>query len=190
MSTAGKVLTVLVMLVAVVWVLLTATVAQLNRNGTKAVQDLKEQVAKLESGVVTAARELDKLKEDTHTEQVKTQHDLTGLHARLSDAEKVLAQAREIAARVKLQLTDAESGVKQGEAHSAQRLAEKEAVTKEKADLEAEVEKLKAENGELLNRLTSLRDKFKATLRDNKEMVDRLMKSGGTRTARRASLPR
>jgi hypothetical protein len=189
MSTTGKVLAVLVTLVAIVWVLLTATVAQLNRNGTKAVKDLQEQVAKLETDVTAAARSLDSFKEETHLEQVRAQNDLTGLQARVSDLEKVRSETLETSSRVKLQLADAESNVKKGEADSEQRLKEKNEVTKEKADKEAEVESLKSQNAELLSHLTSLRDKFRDTLKTNKELVDRLLKpSAGRPSPRRASL--
>ncbi len=44
MSTAGKVLVVLVMLASLVWIVLAAGVAQLNTNGNKRLHDLAEQV--------------------------------------------------------------------------------------------------------------------------------------------------
>lgn len=180
MSTAGKVLTVLVMLVAVVWVMLSATVAELNRNGTRAVAKLEEQVGKLEIQVKEAERSLDNLKEATHTEQVKTQNDLTTLQARLSDVEKERSEYKETSARVQLQLNDAETLLKNGTAESDQRQKTKDDETKALADARAGVEKLKASNAELLARLTGLRDTFKAMLQENKSLVDRLKKSNGT----------
>ena len=51
MSTAGKVLVVLILLSTLVWVLLTAGVDQLNRNGNQAVAVLTEKVAKLQDDV-------------------------------------------------------------------------------------------------------------------------------------------
>ncbi len=77
MSTAGKVLSVLVVLVAMVWVVLTATVAELNRNGTRAVAALKDQLAKLEVEVRVAGQQLEAIKSETHNEQVRMDNDLT-----------------------------------------------------------------------------------------------------------------
>jgi hypothetical protein len=153
------------------------------------VEDLQSQVAKLETDVVESARSLDGLKAETHLEQVRMQNDLTGLDVRVSDLEKARAETLETLSRVKLQLADAESNQKRGETDSEQRLKEKDAETQAKKDLEADVEKLKAENAERLARLTSLRDKFRETLKTNREMVDRLQKSASGRTAAsRASL--
>src|SRR5690242_19451225 len=115
MSTTGKVLTVLVMLVAAVWVLLSAAVTELNRNGTKAVAELKKKVADLEVSVAKSARDIDVLLEQTHQEQLVTQNDMTTLQARISDLEKARTNWVETASRVKLQLADAESLVTQGE---------------------------------------------------------------------------
>lgn len=190
MSTAGKVLTVLVTLTALVWVILTAAVTQANRNHAKELDDVKAKVAKLETDVAKSAHDLVVLKDDIHKEQFQTQQDLTSLQVRQADAEKARAQVKEIASRVQLQLADAEAILKNGTAHAEQRTAEKDAEIKAKADAEASVEKLKAENAALLARLTALRDKFKATLRENKSLVDRLLKAGGTPNPRRASLSR
>lgn len=178
MSTAGKVLSVLVTLMAVVWVLLAATVAQLNRNGTKAVEDLQKQVAKLEVDVKEAARNLQALKDETHLKQAQMQLDLTGLQARQSDLEKARSEFKEIGARVQYQLADAESNHKKGTAHSEERTAEKEAETKALADAQAEVEKLKGEREELVGRLNSLRDHFKAKLEENRNLAKRLQGAG------------
>ena len=53
MSTAGKVLVVVIMLASLVWIILTAGVTQLNRNGNKALIDLTQKVAKLQEDVKT-----------------------------------------------------------------------------------------------------------------------------------------
>jgi hypothetical protein len=190
MSTAGKVLSVLVILVAVAWIMLSATVAQLNRNGAKAVEDLKKQVAKLESDVVQAARDFDAMKESTHTEQLKTQNELTGLHARLGDVEKARSGVLETLSRVKLQLADAESVLKSGQAQSEEWQKEKDAEIKAKADEEESVKRIAAENEELLARLTAMRAKFQAMLQENKSLVERMLKAGAAPVPRRAALTR
>jgi chromosome segregation ATPase len=177
MSTAGKVLTFLVVLVAIVWVVLTAGVAELNRNGTRAVDDLRKKVAKLEVDVREAGQQLEAVKSETHLEQARMDNDLTVRQVAQSEWEKRRSLTKESLSRVQLQLADAEAVLKTGGAHKDQREAEKEAETKALADSRAEVEALKAEREKLVGRLTELRDKFRTTLQENKSLVERLRKS-------------
>ena len=58
MSTAGKVLVVLIMLASLVWMLLMAGVTQLNRNGNQALIELTDKVAKLQEDVKTTQAEI------------------------------------------------------------------------------------------------------------------------------------
>jgi chromosome segregation ATPase len=195
MSTAGKVLSVLVILVAVAWVFLTAAVSQLNHNGTKAVDDLKVQVAKLETELTKATRELDKAKDDWHLDQAATQKRLTVLQARQSDLEKSRSAVQEIATRVTLQLADAESIAKTSATDRDQRIVEKKAETEALAKARAEVEQLKTERTELVGRLTELRKKFQTTLKENRSLTQRVQQksavpTSGTRPARPASFSR
>lgn len=195
MSTAGKVLSVLVILVTVAWVFLTAAVSQLNRNGTKAVDDLKVQVAKLETEVTKAARDLDKAKEDWHLEQAVTQKRLTVLQARQSDLEKARSVVQEISTRVTLQLADAETIAKTSAADRDQRIVEKKAETEALKKARADVVQLKAERTELVGRLTELRKKFQTTLDENRSLTQRVQKkstvpASGTRPARPVSFSR
>ena len=62
MSTAGKVLAVLVMLMSLVWMILSAGVSQLNTNGNKKLHDLAEQIAKLQDDVEQAQDDIVALK--------------------------------------------------------------------------------------------------------------------------------
>ena len=48
MSTAGKVLAVVVMLMSLIWMILSAGVSQLNTNGNKRLHELAGQIAKLQ----------------------------------------------------------------------------------------------------------------------------------------------
>jgi hypothetical protein len=189
MSTTGKILTVLVTLVAVVWILLAATVAQLNRNGTEAVEKLTKSAAKLDADVKTAQHGLQELKDQTYKQQNVTENSLTVAHQRESDKQKALAEQIEATTRVGFQLADAEANLKAAEAHKELRIAEKKAETEEKAKAEAEVEQLKKEREERIAELTALREKFKSTLDENRSMVQRLQKSSNrpTRPAGRLS---
>jgi chromosome segregation ATPase len=190
MSTAGKVLTVLVTLVALVWLLLAAGVTQLNRNGTKAVDALNKQVAQLDEQITKARTDLQKLIDSAKNEQHDMQNALTELQARQSGVEGELARSRETAARVKYQLETTSAALEQAKAGRDIRVAEKEAETKAKADAEAEVERLKAQNKESRDQLDALREKFRQSLRANKEMVDKLRGARPSGSSRAASFVR
>lgn len=177
MSTAGKVLSILVTLVAFLWILLASSVTQLNRNGTQALEALKKQVAKLETDVVATNRAFVELTDQTQLQQRNTQTALTVLQAKQAGVEAKRAEHLEIASRVRLQVADVDSMLKSATTHSEQRLAEKDAETKALADTQAAVETLKGQNTELLTRLTSLREKFVSTLKENKSLIERLLKS-------------
>jgi chromosome segregation ATPase len=187
MSTAGKVLTVFIAMLALIWVLLASTVAEYNRNGTKAIEDLKKQVAQLDGQVTKAQTELRDFIDQAYQERLVTQNELTGLQARLSDVEKTRALVLETDSRVKLQLKGMADTVNKSKANSQQRLTEQEAETKAKDDAEKLVEQLKGENNQLLGELTSQRDKFRTTRETNKELADRLRK--GDRTTTRTTRP-
>jgi DNA repair exonuclease SbcCD ATPase subunit len=189
MSIAGKVLAVLVVLMAVVWVMLTAAVTQLNRNGTKAVEDLKGQIAKLEADVTAARRSLQVTKDEWTQDQVATRDSLAVLQARQSDVEKARTVLQEISTRVTLQLADAEVMVKSAAENRDQRVADKKAETEALAKGKADVEQLKAERTDLVNRLNELRTKFKTTLDENRSLTQRLQKKTGVPASRPAAAP-
>lgn len=190
MSTAGKVLSVLVILVAIAWMFLTAAVSQLNHNGAEAVEQLKKQVEKLDNDVLTATRDLQKAKDDWTQDQIATQDTLTVLQARQSDLEKARSVVQEIKTRVDLQLADAETIAKASATNLEQRIAEKKNETENLARLKADVEQLKAERTELVNRLTELREKFKATLQENRTLTERVQKKAAVPVSRPVSFTR
>lgn len=178
MSTAGKVLTVLCMLLAAVWVLLAASVTQLNRNGAKAVDTLQTKVAGLEKDVAKAKADLRDLADQIYLERTRMQDELAALQSRQTGVEKSKSVVLESLTRVKADLDTLTATVKQGNEEVKKRQAEKADETKLKADAVALVEKLKGENGQLLGQLSGLRDKFRTSLEANKEMVQRLLEKG------------
>jgi chromosome segregation ATPase len=187
MSTAGKILAVLISLVAVVMVLLAASVTQLNRNGAQALEALKGQVERLAADVAKSRNDLRKFKDDTHFEQASLLDKLAVLEGRQAGAEEAKSEVLEAASRVQHQLAAVKATVDGAKVQSAQRLAERKAETAALADAVKGIESLSAQNDELIGRLTNLRDHFQQTLRQNKELTDRLLKSR-TRTTRPASL--
>ncbi|MCA1684620.1 MAG: hypothetical protein LC745_01265 [Planctomycetia bacterium] len=189
MSTAGKVLAVLVMLMAVVWVFLTAAATQLNRNGASAVEGLKKDVEKLEADVTAAEHDIRKTKDEWDQDQVTTQKRLTVLAARQSDVEKDRSRSQETLTRVTFQLAQEEANVKASEGRLAQNIADKKSETEALASARADVERLKAERAEMVARLNELRGRFKSVLSENRSLVQRLQKKAGVPASRPATAP-
>lgn len=177
MSTAGKVLSVLVILFAIVWIVLSAGVTELNRSAEATVEKKKAEVLKLDADVRGLAVTIQQEKDKTDTQQVATQNMLTAIQARQADREKERSQVLEIAQRFKLQAQGTETSLAAARKLNEERLAEKTAETQAKADEEQAVAKLMSDNDALMKHLAELRESFTTTLAENKALVDRLGKS-------------
>jgi len=115
MSTAGKVLVVLILLFSLVWILLMSGVDQLNRNGNKAVNDLTEKVEKLVDDVKEAQAEIVKIKDQTTVAQEQMDRDIHVVRSRQNDVERVNSNIREILSRVQIQAATLEQTLKDAE---------------------------------------------------------------------------
>src|SRR5271157_5655442 len=174
MSTVGKVLVVLVMLPSIALPILAAGVTQLNRNGNKALIDLADRVTKLVDDLKTTQDEIVKVKDETILVQ-KQMVDLAVTRSRQTKMERV-KHLQEILSRVQYQLARLQETIKNAEQTAQQRAAEKVAEEKTLDAAKAEVETLKVQNSELMNRLTSLRNELKTTLKANLDMLGRAVK--------------
>ena len=192
MSTTGKVLSVLAVLLALVWTVLTSAVAELNRNGTKAFEDLQGKYSKIAEDLKVAEHDFQTFQDKINEEQIETDNDLAVLRGQQAELEKARSQVLEITSRLNLDLELLAVTIKQATVDRDFRATEKVAEIKAKADAEAEVEKLKSENADSLARLTELRETFKSALEANKSMVEKLESKSGTTApvARRTSLSR
>jgi len=174
MSTAGKVLVVLVMLVVPIWVTLVSAVAETNKTWGEQVQKLEGQVKKLQEDVKAARQDLVATKDQISRDQVAMAERIAMLRSRKVDVEKRLSETIEIATRLKLRLKATQDEIKQAEATRDLRAAEKTAEIAAKAAAEAEVEQLKQEHVTLVGELKQLRDQFKSTVDSNRKIVKRL----------------
>ena len=174
MSTAGKVLVVLVMLASIALPILDAGVTQLNRNGNKALIDLADRVTKLEDDLKTTQDEIVKVKDETILVQKQMVCDLAVTGPRQTNMERDKSNIRQILSRVQYQLATLQETIKNAEQTAQQRAAEKVAEQKTLDAAKAEVETLKVQNSERVNRLTSLRNEFKTTLKASLDMLDML----------------
>ena len=169
MSTAGKVLCVIVTLMAIIWVVLSAGVAQLNRNWAQRLDEDKKAVEKLEGDVLANENAVVTTRDQASQEQSVTENELAVRESEIAEKEKARAQSMESASRVKLQAEGMEGTLKSAKADQEQRQADLTAETEAKAALEKSVADMENENKALLAQVAALRDKFKTALHANRE---------------------
>jgi len=182
MSTAGKVLVVLFLLASLIWLVLTAGVAQLNTNGNTKVHDLTVQVEKLAADLEQTQHDIASLLDQTSQTQEQIDRDFTVLRVAQSDLEKTRSQILETLARVQYQLATVEETVKSAQTALEHRSTELQEEGKALADAKSEVQVLMAQSSQLMDKLTTLRNEFKTTYRAN---VDLLGKRGQSRDGQR-----
>lgn len=167
MSTAGKVLSVLVLLATIGWIVLGAGVAQLNRNGNAALAKLQADLEKAEQGLHDAEVALAKLKADTTQFQENMDTQLAVLRVKTTSVEAAGSRLKGILADMQGQLATVEATVANAQHDLEIRKQEKDVETQQLAEARAEVLRLRGVDDEMAARLASLRDEFKKTYEEN-----------------------
>lgn len=176
MSTAGKVLVVLILLASVVWMMLTAGVDQLNRNGNQALIALTEKVAKLQDDLKTTRDEIVQVKDQTTVLQEQMDRELAVINARQNDVQRLASDVTENLSRVQYELATVQQTLQNAEQDRTERAAEAVADQKALDAAKAEYQSLTATDGQLRERLASLRAEFKKTFSSSAEMLHRTVK--------------
>jgi predicted nucleic acid-binding Zn-ribbon protein len=176
MSTAGKVLVVLVMLASLVWMLLTAGVTQLNRNGNQALIVLTEKVAKLQGDVKNTRDEIIRVKDQTHVLQEQMDRELAVINARQNDVQRLASNISERLSSVRYELATVQQTVQNAEQGRTARAAEVVADQKALDAARDEVKSMKATDEQLRARLASLRAEFKKTLNSSVNILHQAVK--------------
>jgi hypothetical protein len=171
MSTAGKVLIALIILVLPIWIMLVSAVAQLNSEWRQALAKQKQQVESLEQQIAKNEQDIAQTRDTISTVLDTAQEQQTVLRSKIADVERSRANAAEILSAVNVQLSVLKGAVAGAEKARDQRAAEKMAEIQGKETAEKEVEQLKIQNNELMNTLAQLREEFKATLEANKKLI-------------------
>lgn len=171
MSTAGKVLSVLVLLATLGWIVLAAGVAQLNRNGNAALAKLQADLKNAEEGLHQAQVDLVKLKDDTSRFQSNMDTQIAVLRAKTTGVEAAGSRLKGILAEMQGQLSTVEATVAASQHDLEMRKQEKEAETRQLAEARAEVLRLRGVDAEMTDRLASLREEFKKTYEENASRV-------------------
>jgi chromosome segregation ATPase len=190
MSTAGKVLTVLVTLSILFWIAMFSVVAKLNENWANQINSLNKSLEKAEQELPDLETKLQAALFDLTAEQDRLNDQLTVFRARLSDAERRDAETKETLERARLQLASVESAVKSSQGTNEHRLGEVNATKKKLSEEQARVETLKGEVAKGMDELATLRQQFKSLLEENKAMLTKLRRMGpsGGRRVRSATL--
>jgi chromosome segregation ATPase len=171
MSTAGKVLVVLVMLASIACLMLAGGVAQLNRNANERLQQLSNDLAKAQEGIAAAKREAMLLRDETSQTQERVDREIAALRARQTDLERSRAQIVDNLARLQYDLGTVNATIEGARTSIQNRNAEFEADEKALADLRGRVRSLKENNAQLMGRLQSLRQQFQDTYHKNVEII-------------------
>jgi predicted nucleic acid-binding Zn-ribbon protein len=171
MSTAGKVLAVLVLLASVGWIILAAGIAQLNANGNKRLHDLEVQIEKLQDDLRQTVSDISSLKVQTSQTQEHTDRDLAVLRSRQANVEKARSQIRESFARAQYQLAIVQETIKGAQDALQHRNEEHQSEEKALGDVKSDVRNLVAETNQLRDRLMTLRKEFQTTYHDNVETL-------------------
>jgi len=171
MSTAGKVLVVLILLATVGWIFLGAGVAQLNRNGNAALAKLQADLKTAEEGLHQAQIDLVTLKDQTSRFQENMDTEVAVIRARLDNFEAGNSRLKAVLNNMQAQLQTVETTVANAQHDLQIRQQEKADETRLLADARAEVQQLRDKDAELTERLGSLRDQFKEKFEDNVKKV-------------------
>jgi chromosome segregation ATPase len=171
MSTAGKVLIVLVLLTSLVWLVLASGVAQLNTNGNTRLHELTVQIDKLQTDFKQTQDEIVAVRDQTSTIQENVDRQITVLRARQSDLEKARSKIIEYMTRVQYQLATVKDTIEKAKTTLQHRIEEQASEQQALVQAKSEVEDLKAKNGELLSQLSTLRQNFETVYRSNIESL-------------------
>ncbi len=167
MSTAGKVLAVLIMLASIVCLILAGGVAQLNYNANQRLQSLADEVAKAQAAIETARREIAETRDQTTIAQEKIDREITTLRTQQTDLERTRSQVVDTLERLKYDLGTVNATIAGARTSLEKRNAEFDAEQKAMEERRRDVQNLKTHNAELMARLDSLRDQFQKTYHDN-----------------------
>ena len=173
MSTAGKVLTVLILLAMVAGMVMLSAVTQLNVNWS-------QKVARQEADITTAKDQATKsnadaldLTERTRSEQARKDLDLGEVQGRIAAAEARLSSRIEDQTRIQYQLADYLAAVGKAETNLATRKTEKAKAEEDLAAKRVEIAKIQDDNSKLRDLLARLQDDFKRLLANNTKQANR-----------------
>ena len=144
---------------------------------TKQLHRLTVEVAKLEGQLDQTRHEIADLLGQTSQTQEQVDREFTVLRARQTDVEKARSDIQDTLSHVQYELANVQETVKNVQVALGHREAELQAENQALAASRSEVQTLVANTGQLMGRLTTLRNDFKTTYQANLEMLGKLGRS-------------
>jgi chromosome segregation ATPase len=171
MSTAGKVLVVLIMLTAIGCLVLAGGVAQLNYNANQKLEQLTAELEKTQTAIEATKLDIASYRDQTTVAQETIDRDIAALRSQQTDLERTRSQISDTLSRLQYDLSTVNGTIAAGKDSLQNRITEFDADQKALADLRRDVQSLRSNNTQLMGRLQSLRDQFQKTQRDNLDMI-------------------
>ena len=171
MSTAGKVLIVLVMLMTFVWVVLSAGVSRLNTNANTRLHELSLKVEELQGKVKDAQSEITSILTQTTQVQEQVDREFGLLRAKQSDLERARSHISDTLSSVKYELELVQGTVKGAQTDLEHRNIEQQEETARLGADRSQVAELMADCSKLRDRLASLRKDFQTNYHATLEML-------------------
>ncbi len=173
MSTAGKVLVVLIMLSAILCLIMAGGIAQLNYNGNQKLDALAKDLVKTQESLEQARRDISSFRDQTTLAQEKIDRDVTTLRAKQTDLERTRSQEIGLLDRVKHELDTVNASIEGSRTSLRHHTEEFEAEEKAMDELRRQVLSLKSNNTQLMDRLKTLRDQFQHSYHENVGMLSK-----------------
>lgn len=173
MSTAGKVLTVLILLVMCVWLVIISGVSKLNATYGQKINAQQKQLDKLAIDVAKVNNDIQSITEQARVEQDATGRDDRLLQIKIDSAERRKSIKIEFLTRLKAEVADYLVAVERATKNLTTREAEKAKGIDDVAKKKDEVAKAQGRNAELRTELAQLQEDFKRLLAGNSESIDK-----------------
>jgi chromosome segregation ATPase len=183
MSTAGKVLTVLVALATIGWIVLVSMVSSLDTSYGKKLDAMTSQIEKLDQQIADTVRTANQTLVDVTLLQEKTDREMEVLHATISHHEKQESELSQALTEVALRIQMVQQSAKDAAAAHETRVAEKKAVEAELVAVRDEVRKRYEVVQDLAEQVKGLQADFIATEDSNRSLLEQLKGRSGTPTA-------
>ncbi|MEW4570963.1 hypothetical protein AB1L88_24100 [Tautonia sp. JC769] len=178
MSTAGKVLSVLVALMMLVSIYLLAMVSQLNRGWGRGIETVSTQIEETEQQVRQAKADTYAIKKQVVTQRQTTDSQLRSLKLRVEDLENRVSVLKEDQLRLELRLDAEESLLARTNETIAGREQEQAELLAGVNDLNSLRDRLASENAERMERLGSLQDQLTMLLAENQDLLQQVASRG------------
>ncbi len=191
MSTAGKVLSVLVALLILGAIFLSAQVAQLNRNWGQKLNQVEADLVKAQEAIPPVIVEIRQLKDQIVLVQLEKDDQLTRLRSTLSKLQKADSYTKETLDRYNLQLAGVDQQMQLAKQFLETTKRERAETQQEYARTLAELNQLADQNAQMLAELERLRSSLVATLQESKSDVRKILgeTDSGTESASRRTRP-